>query len=320
MTIFNLEEQLEIIIPTYNRKDCLTRTLEQLTASKNPVRNCPITLLDNASDDGTSDVIARFAAQFANIKHIRHTKNIGGNSNITRAFELATKPYVWVLGDDDEYDFSHAQELLPALQEQPDALFVVKTDGPLTSDGRIFKELTFIAGAIYRTSLITSDVLTNMYFNISNMFPQLVLAAHVFNTGGKINILPHPLVIRQPDAQYKRGIKWCHPLMNRMDWLYGYVASVPLLQAPALQAQCIRDLRIDGEGFYNCCGRFMAQAQNKIFLYGAGLMLFPGKYKFLFALVAWPAFVCSFYTTDRGLYARLFGGLKFKILPKCAQP
>ncbi len=314
-----MNDMLEIIIPTYNRKQHIIRTLTQLTAPDSPVRTCKITILDNCSTDGTSQMLAEFAAQHPNITHIRHPKNIGGNANIVRAFEMASAKYVWVVCDDDTYDFSHAQELLPALKEEPDALLVVKTDGPLSSNGRIFKELSFVPGAIYRTALITSDVLTNMYFNISNMFAQLVVAAQVFNTSGKISILPHPLVIRQPDAQYRRGITWCHPLMSRMDWLYGFVASIPLLKDRQLQEQCIRDLRIDGEGFYNLCGRFMAQPPNKIFLYGAGLMLFPGKYKILFALLAGPAFVCSFYRTDRGINARLFSFIKFKIWPTRAQ-
>ena len=79
-----IQKQLEIIIPTYNRKVHITHTLEQLTAADSPVKNCSITVLDNASTDGSSEVIESFAKKFANVTHIRHPKNIGGNANITR--------------------------------------------------------------------------------------------------------------------------------------------------------------------------------------------------------------------------------------------
>ena len=115
MNNWHLEDQLEILIPTYNRKPHITRTLTQLTAPESPVRACSITVLDNASEDGSSEVIADFANKFPNIKHIRHTKNIGGNANITRAYELARAPYVWVVCDDDSFRWEAWPEIENAL-------------------------------------------------------------------------------------------------------------------------------------------------------------------------------------------------------------
>ena len=101
-----LKEQLEILLPTYNRKKHLLRTLTQLTAPESPVRSCSLTVLDNASTDGSSELIEEFAAKIPTIKHIRHAKNIGGNANIARAFEMARAEYVWVLCADEADDIS----------------------------------------------------------------------------------------------------------------------------------------------------------------------------------------------------------------------
>ena len=46
--MITLQEQLEIILPTYNRREHLQRTLTQLTAPESPVRHCSLTVLDNA--------------------------------------------------------------------------------------------------------------------------------------------------------------------------------------------------------------------------------------------------------------------------------
>ena len=59
----NLSEKLEIFIPTYNRKPYIKHTLTQLTAADSPVKDCSITVLDNASEDGSSEVIADFAEE-----------------------------------------------------------------------------------------------------------------------------------------------------------------------------------------------------------------------------------------------------------------
>lgn len=315
MTSFNVKENLELFLPTFNRREHLAHTLEQLTAENSPVRACRLTILDNCSTDGTSELIDGYCARFSNIIHVCHAKNIGGNANIARCFEKASAEYVWVLCDDDSYDFSHAHELEKALAQRPGALFVVKTEKPCTQPAEVFKELSFVPAAIYRTDLITSDTLIHSYFNIAYMFPQLAVAAEVFNQRKAWKSLLHPLVIRRPEPAYTRGMKQCSTLLEQMDWLLGYMASITLLNDKKMQQACAFALHIDGDNFYNLCGRFMSQPSNCIYLYGEGIRLFAGKAKWLFILLAWPAFICSFYKTDHGRYARLLGKIKFKVWP-----
>ena len=110
------EKLLEIVIITYNRKREIKQTLESLMASYSPVRRCPITILDNCSTDGASEVCAEFAEKYENITHIRHPQNIGGNANICRAFEIAKEEYIWCLSDDDGLDWSAWQEIEEAME------------------------------------------------------------------------------------------------------------------------------------------------------------------------------------------------------------
>lgn len=312
--MINISNTLEILIPTYNRQETLRETLEQILSDNSPVKNCQITVLDNCSTDGTSDMLDEYAAKYSNIKHIRHEKNIGGNANITRAFEIAKAEYIWVLCDDDKYDFSHPEELAAALAQKPDALLVVQHARKQLGVGDIFQECSFAPGAIYRTEFITPDTLMNMYCNIVYMFPHLAVTARVINAGGNIAVLPHPVIIRIPCPTYTRGSSgWVHPMYREMDWILGYLVTVLLLNDVKHQQACIRALDIDGDTFYDLCGRFMALPKNKILLYGLGIRLFPAWYKLKFALLAWPAYLCSFYRTERGLYVRILGKFKMKI-------
>ncbi|MCQ2410785.1 MAG: glycosyltransferase family 2 protein [Elusimicrobiaceae bacterium] len=241
MQTFKLENKLEILIPTYNRKPHITRTLAQLTAPESPVHACPITVLDNASEDGSSEVIADFAKKFPNIKHIRHTKNIGGNANITRAYELACKPYVWVVCDDDSFRWDSWDEIQNALETNDyDMLLTRKNEFKGRCNlARIFRQCTFVPAVIYRTSLISDGVLMNMYNNIPNLFPHLAIASEVLNRKGRI-FLPQGEVLAQctfdephsGDEHILCGAResFAPSPTTHMFWTVGFLNSVQLVE------------------------------------------------------------------------------------------
>lgn len=254
-----IEKQLEILIPTYNRKPHITRTLTQLTAPESPVRTCSITVLDNASEDGSSEAIARFAAQYPNVKHVRHAKNIGGNANITRAYELANKPYVWVVCDDDSFRWESWGEIQEALEtESYDLLLTRKDDLNGTSDiARIFRQCTFVPACIYRTSIITGGVLMNMYNNIPNMFPHLALISEVLNKQGRI-FLPQGEIMdvctfdagTSGDAWNTRGSQktYSPDVITHMFWTVGFLNSVQLVQDRKLRTYILD--HVGNHGFF----------------------------------------------------------------------
>ncbi len=243
-----LNDTLEILLPTYNRRPHLERTLTQLTAEDSPVRGCNITVLDNASTDGTSELIEEFVAKYTNIKHIRHSKNIGGNGNIARAFELATFPYVWVVCDDDSFKWDSWAEIQTALDTNNyDLLLTRKDDLYGTSDiAKIVRQCTFLPAGIYRSSVISSGVLMNMLNNIPNMFPHLAMVCEILNRKGKI-FLPQGEIMdkctfdekKSGDGSYTRGSDTYVPqTMQNMFWTVGYFNSLQMIQDPTLRAYC----------------------------------------------------------------------------------
>ena len=122
-----MKNTLGILLVTYNRKEYLKRTFKQILAVDSPIKDLDITILDNASTDGSSELIDEYSKSFPNIKHIRHVANIGGNANICRAFELAAssgKEYVWVLCDDDKYNFSNWDEVKSSIDNKDDIICV----------------------------------------------------------------------------------------------------------------------------------------------------------------------------------------------------
>ena len=115
---------LEILLITYNRCSSLARTLGALRDSV--ARDLPVTVLDNCSHDDTRNVVDSFKNEgILNIRYIRHEINIGACANVLRAYELATARYVWIICDDDDYNFCEFGGVSDILKcDNPDVLVV----------------------------------------------------------------------------------------------------------------------------------------------------------------------------------------------------
>ena len=84
----DLKEKIDIILITYNRKELLGKTLEQIFAPESTIRDFEITVLNNASDDGTTELVNEYCTNYSNLKQIVNRRNIGGCGNIAKAFRI----------------------------------------------------------------------------------------------------------------------------------------------------------------------------------------------------------------------------------------
>ena len=231
----NIEKTLEILIPTYNRQKDLLHSLQQLLHRNSPVRNCRITVLDNASEDDTRGVCLQMARQHANLRYIRHEKNIGMGANICAAMAMASLPYYWVVGDDDSYDFSRWTQVEEALSRGADCAVVA--DFTLTDESypSLLNQLGLLSAGIYKTANVTSEVLQNAYANIMNMFPHLALVCRLVNDKKKF-IVASPVAVwgtdnPDPDGKaYIRGSKDETSLCPRLKYMWLQPAWQNILQ------------------------------------------------------------------------------------------
>ncbi len=89
-----------IIIPTYNRRDYLKRTLELL--SKQSKYKFSVIISDNCSSYDVNDVVESFSPEFQdNICVMKNPVNIGMAGNIASCFTKMTSDWCWFLADDD---------------------------------------------------------------------------------------------------------------------------------------------------------------------------------------------------------------------------
>lgn len=224
---------LEIFIITYNRESHLKRTLEQLSTS--PIKDLPITILDNCSDYDVEKLVSEF--KFKNLKLIRNNRNIGGNANIVKAFTEAKAGYVWVLCDDDEYNWKNWGEIEKAFSLSPDVICVNRCGNNIPN---LFYNSTFVPFNIYKTSLLTPTVIENMFCNIQNLFPHLAIIASVINKQLSICVSKRDTIKRgtahDNNASYLRGLDGdLKPSRCNMFWYAGYLNSLELIDNESMR-------------------------------------------------------------------------------------
>ena len=235
--INKVKDLLDIYIITYNRASKLEETLKQIFSDKSPIREFDINIIDNNSTDDTALVINNYQKKYSNLKYIKNKYNIGGNANIVKAFYKASKDYVWILADNDNYCWDSWSEVEDSINKKFDAIIVATYECPKFDIAQLFLQTTFLPGVIYRTSNIDDTVIGNMEFNISNMFPHLALSAKLINEQKAFHILNKPIVLigsnndEKGNYTYTRGYTgFVHPLQKGMNWISGYANSLYLIK------------------------------------------------------------------------------------------
>ena len=272
-----MKSRLQIYLITYNRRAKLEQTLNSILAEDSPIKDYDITILDNASTDGSSELIQESCTKHSNLKHIRHNVNIGGNANICRAFELSTtchKEYAWILCDDDKFDFSNWSEVENHIKNNVDLICVSDYIFPTAYDKEDkayqFFQMTFVPASIFKTKCITNTVLMNMYDAILTMFQQSCLTAHIINNNGTIEVLKKPIVhnglhfkdkVDTESLSFTRGNEDVKEILERRfctSWILGFVNIISLLKNKNLQNECIeaaityKDIYGNWNNFYSC--------------------------------------------------------------------
>jgi len=95
---------ISICIPTYKRAACLRQCLDSIVEQFDTAEvrdHVEIVISDNASNDGTEDIVKKMQQIFANITYHKQDQNVGVDKNILNVVARATGEYIWFLGDDD---------------------------------------------------------------------------------------------------------------------------------------------------------------------------------------------------------------------------
>ena len=263
-----LKNDLEIMIITYNRKNKLKKTLETLTQENCPIKSFNFTILDNASNDGTKELCEKFCTQNSNFKYIRNKYNIGVSGNPIKAFELASKKWLWILCDDDEYDWSGWNEIEEALSKDYDIVHTTYTENKRSEEiPYIINEAAFIPTSIFNTKYINSEFFRNAYGLAYTYLPYQALTIDIINKQGKIYIPKTRVVLQtynEKCSMSKREKKNLYTKLQNWELLSGYIASYQLIEDKQTKEECC-DVLCMGSSFKDSMRYFLSE--NNGYLY-----------------------------------------------------
>lgn len=169
-------------LPVRNGAETIGRCIESLLAQD--LEDIEILVSDNASTDGTQDIIRSYAARDPRVKPLLSEKDLGQIENFNRVVRMASGEYIRWIGSEDWLEPEYASRCVAVLDANPEAIVVTTYFRIHMDDGEIryveyrgelleseepqkrFRKLiwTFHAGAaIYEPlySLIRRDVLVN---------------------------------------------------------------------------------------------------------------------------------------------------------------
>ncbi len=116
-------QRLSILIPVFNEAATVEEILRRVRAADSCGLEKEIVLVDDASTDGTSDVLKKLP-QGAGVKIVSHPFNRGKGAALRTALEHATGDIILIQDADLEYDPSDYPNLLrPILDHRADVVY-----------------------------------------------------------------------------------------------------------------------------------------------------------------------------------------------------
>jgi glycosyltransferase involved in cell wall biosynthesis len=108
--------KLSIVIPVYNEKNTVEAILDRVKKVEDIEKE--IIVVDDASTDGTTDILKKLEKEHPDVKFFYKEVNKGKGDTLSVGFKHTTGDYVIVQDADLEYDPNDYHKLLRILQEQ----------------------------------------------------------------------------------------------------------------------------------------------------------------------------------------------------------
>jgi len=108
---------LSVGLPVYNGLPYLEETLRSVRDAE--FQDYELIVCDNASTDGTGEVVQELARKDPRIRYFRNERNIGAARNFNRSFELARGKYFRWLASDDLHSHGAIARCVEVLERDP---------------------------------------------------------------------------------------------------------------------------------------------------------------------------------------------------------
>jgi glycosyltransferase involved in cell wall biosynthesis len=117
------ETLVTVLLISYNHIESFERAIESVLSQKTNF-DFKIIILDDASTDGTKEIIDKYISNYNNVSAIIQKQNIGGTKNILEGLKLVRTKYFALLETDDYWcDDNKLQMQVDVLEQNSDCSF-----------------------------------------------------------------------------------------------------------------------------------------------------------------------------------------------------
>lgn len=150
---------VSVITPTYNRPEYLKAALT--SAVKQTYRNIEIIVSDNCSPENPQSIVESF--QDPRIRFFRNSTNLGMFANTMNAFKKARGKYVASLLDDDMWEETFLEKLVPPLEANSNLALAFCDHYMINADGEIDYALTEYCSELFHRAGLKEAIYQPFY-------------------------------------------------------------------------------------------------------------------------------------------------------------
>lgn len=148
--------KLSIVVPVYNEKETVEAIIKQIIALEDIEKE--IVIVDDASTDGSIEILKRLQSEYPFLKVIYKKENKGKGDTLKVGFKNTTGDYVIIQDADLEYDPKDYRKLIKALEiENADVVYGSRFSGNYKDMSILHlfgnKLLTLITNILYGVKL-----------------------------------------------------------------------------------------------------------------------------------------------------------------------
>ncbi len=224
---------LSISIPTYNRAEYLSDTIECFAKQIGDRKDIQIAVADNCSNDQTDELIEALQLKYPYIKYIKNDKNLGADRNYLKAVEISDGEFCWLFGSDDLIDEGSLEKAIHYIEKSESEIILfnrmnmspdmtskrgvqkffnvdseLELDFSKIEDYEKYSSLSCDIAAVY--SYLSSIIVSKSHWDEVEHDEELIGGAYIhvnkilkmMDKGARFYFSPEPLVLNRMDNDF----------------------------------------------------------------------------------------------------------------------
>jgi len=112
-------QALAVVLPAFNEEANVEKVVRTCVAYLEPrLPDYELLVVNDGSRDRTGDILRQLQTEFPRLRPLHHTQNRGYGAALRTGFDAASKPFVFYMDGDGQFDIRDLDQLLPLAADE----------------------------------------------------------------------------------------------------------------------------------------------------------------------------------------------------------